>query len=177
MNKESLQPFCSSDGYRPYIEQPWSDGEFTIATDGKVMLKVDRLPDVPENAKAPSLRGILTMFARFPTEDSSFIDLPPTPERPALDDTCKSCRGSGQHFCADCNESHDCGKCDGSGKVEVFHRVPLGCRIMSGDYLRLIETLPSLKVAINHGGKKDPLCFKFDGGVGIVMPLNPEAVL
>lgn len=39
------------------------------------------------------------------------------PDLKEIPEECELCGGSGIHECPDCGDSHDCGACQGSGKV------------------------------------------------------------
>lgn len=176
---ETLKRFCYAHDDRPALQQPWSDGEYTFASDGRIMLRVPRLADAPENTAAPKADGVRVILATAhdALSESDWQDLPTTPEKPEPD-RCENCDGDGRCNCRCCGDFHPCGKCDGEGKIEKIHCVALGIRKMNGDYLRLMATLPGLKVAPNHGENDEkPLAFKFDGGIGVCAALNPTVPL
>ena len=59
MNAAELQAFCSDrDDIRYYLQKPWSDGVYTYASNGHIIVRVARLPDVPEEPKAPNAATI-----------------------------------------------------------------------------------------------------------------------
>lgn len=80
--------------------QPWTAGNFTYATNGWLIIRVPRLPDVLPNPAAP--QGI---------DKSIFDENPHAPESlpvggfviPPLTGPgkCQNCRGNGTHFCDD----------------------------------------------------------------------------
>ena len=51
-----LQPFCSRDKTRTTLTQPFSFGEWTYATDGRIAVRVPRLFDFSEVDRAPNAR-------------------------------------------------------------------------------------------------------------------------
>ena len=54
-----LQPFCSTDEARPYLHKPWTRDGYTYATDGRIMIKVPALLEVPKNPKGPNCEKLL----------------------------------------------------------------------------------------------------------------------
>lgn len=61
MNARYLKKFCSHSRSRKEIAKPWSVGEFTVATDGKIIIRVKRLKSIPENPNAPSIDRIFNL--------------------------------------------------------------------------------------------------------------------
>ena len=51
----NLTKFCGKNGIRVHIDQPFSKGEWTYATDVHIVVRVPRLhiPQFPENKDAP----------------------------------------------------------------------------------------------------------------------------
>ncbi len=43
-----LKPFCGDNDIRYYLNEPFSEGEFTYATNGHILIRVPRRDDVPE---------------------------------------------------------------------------------------------------------------------------------
>lgn len=107
---------------------------------------------------------------------------------------CPECRGegfvewdSGQHF-----YDADCKECDGDAEVRIADAEDVTCErcggagtemdvpVMFGEtainyrYLKLMETLPGLLVGLSGRKFPDVIPFKFDGGVGLVMPIRPD---
>ena len=64
LTKQDLMKFCSTDQSRVRIGNPWSIGEYTVATNGHILIRIPRLPDVPENPKAPRIdKGVFPKSA------------------------------------------------------------------------------------------------------------------
>ena len=51
---KQLKPFCGDDPARPWLHAPFSRAEYTYATDGRIAVRVPRLPKVGESEKAPN---------------------------------------------------------------------------------------------------------------------------
>lgn len=124
------------------------------------------------------------------------IDVSALPEPGA----CKACSGSGAVLeCPDCdgkgefehgNWNYDCKECDGAGVVKrsAFsgRKVPCGdCDGTGKDdhikvelrgagfqlrYLKLMAELPGVELSVNPNDPRTTHYFRFDGGVGAVMP-------
>lgn len=59
--KIDLTPFCASpEANRWQIESPWSRGKWTYATNGNIVVRIPRDPEVPENKLAPSAMPLFT---------------------------------------------------------------------------------------------------------------------
>lgn len=219
-----LQPFCSGTGKRLELQSPFTYGDYTYATNGHIMVRVERRDDVDEEAigtKAFVFRGYLTglpdiTFSPFPT-----VVLPPLEAH--VPKPCKSCNatgriykvlcvnchGSGLVTCHACDHENDCRTCDGYGvrerpattedaadKVEdcdncggsgdastdddriIYARC--GPYFIDRRYVVLMQTLPGIEIDLGRSdlyeGKSTypvkPILFRFDGGIGAIMPLS-----
>lgn len=164
-----LQQFCSKDEERYYLLKPFSMGEWTYATNGHICVRVPRLPDIAESDKAPKAQ---TLFKERP-EGYQKPNFPDLPELSDMD--CPACDGRGtEHDCDDCQCG--CDACDDTGQVTTDYKVGVG---VSGipfalHYIRMIAGLPGLEIA-KVIVPKEPMAFRFDGGEGILMPLNGKA--
>lgn len=165
-----LQSFCDDDERRGYgIGKPFSRGEYTWATDGKIMLRVPRRDDVPENDKAPRAECVWPKVAADAFQPLVNADLP-DPGR----ETCEVCEGRGtEHTCPDC--SCKCKFCDGAGTMEEEIAVELGdFGEILVHYAKLLLSLPGIAVAEPADGIMQ---FRFDGGEGIMTILKPTHTL
>ena len=113
---------------------------------------------------------------------------------------CKECNGTGSlEFSSDYNDydveckscfgedtvSQKCENCEGTGKNKEYSNpiveVPVikdGSLeqikiIINGMYLEMIQDLPNIKMAMQDNSLK-PIKLKFDGGIGIVMPIENQ---
>lgn len=173
-----LQKFCGTDWYRPYLHKPFSAEGFTWATNGHVIVRVDAIDGIeplPKNQSvnvAATLKGLDT--AKF---FSPSFNLPP--EELSSDITCPACEGRGkEHDCPDCECV--CDDCNGKGRVtdEPRTSTTIGGVHFTLRYIHLISSLPGLQ--ISHTAKADgfenkPMIFRFDGGVGALMPRTSKA--
>ncbi len=178
---------------REYMRAPFSRGEWTYATNGHIAVRVPKIDGVeilPEK-HIPRIEGL------FKSSSDAFIDMPILPQP----ENCQMCNGTGiAHECPDCDgdgefehglHTYKCKECDGSGQVtagyEDYNEMP--CRRCAGTgvarfkpvqvgvshfdlyYLILINGLPGLKFSPG-AGRMDMAYFMFDGGDGILMPMN-----
>ena len=79
--KIDITPFCASpEANRCQIERPWSRGKWTYATDGKIVVRIPRDPEVPENKLAPSAMPLFTAHFKGartfqPFEGTPLVDM------------------------------------------------------------------------------------------------------
>lgn len=166
-----LQQFCGKDETRPYLMKPFTFGDFSYATNGHIMVRVPKRAGVEPPSKSfnpeKPLEGL---------EQASFaapkFKLPP---QPSGDTECEACDGRGyEHNCPDCECM--CRACDGSGSAAVegnystaYEGVNFALR-----YVRKMLALPSIEIA-KPKDQDAPLLFRFEGGVGAVMPMRGSA--
>lgn len=167
-----LQQFCGTDETRPYIMKPFSFGDFSYATNGHIMVRVPKMegveaPSKKFNADKP-LQGV---------EQASFV--PPTfklPPQPSEEDECTDCDGRGyEHDCPHCECT--CRACDGTGNqaaegklTTTFEGITFALRSV-----RKMLSLPSIEIA-KPGESGAPLLFRFEGGVGALMPMRGPSI-
>jgi hypothetical protein len=173
MNKEDLQKFCYNDddgsaGVRRAIQMPFSRGLYTYATDGKELIRVPRLEDVPEEIDAPDVEKI------WPKENYEFFNIPNFTE-PEFK-LCPTCKGTGTYDYGEINEEEGCGgigvcyKCEGDKTFPDTKHITIGCSVFSDHLLWKIKDLPNIKIAPTE--KLKAALLKFDGGDGLIMPMN-----
>lgn len=160
-----LKQFCGTDPFRPYLLTPFSAGDFSYATNGNLMVRIPRLPELPEQDKiakwdAP-LEGI---------ETRTFAPLPHGPIPDVPESECEVCSGRGRdHECPDCECI--CGHCHGSGEARPKTSTTVRGNNYNIRYVAMMLALPGAEPAEKTEEGK-PLLFKFDGGVGAIMPLR-----
>jgi len=170
IDQELLKQFCSHDPTRYYLMKPFSQDGYTWATNGHIMVRVAQIDGIaPFDGKAINvarpLKGI---------EDAQFssraFTLPPAPEE--LDD-CIKCAGRGtEHECPDCDCT--CEYCKGTGRVDRESKISttISGQIVQLAYARMVAGLPGVEVSERASEGIAPLFFRFDGGVGALMPLS-----
>lgn len=171
MTPMDLSPFCGRDLTRPYLQQPFSYGEWTYATNGHICVRVPRRPTVEENENMKDKAA--NLFLQNTASEFSPMPKVTIPADLGEDDDCNTCDGRGtEHDCPDCECL--CEDCGGSGKEPPGSRISIGIGegIYQGSYVLLMQTLPAVEIA--KPDKEKPLCFRFDGGEGLLMPRRSE---
>ena len=169
-----LTPFTDRGG--DLFAPPWSDGEYTFASNGRIVLRVPRRANVPQSdfltARVMSLLADAeTLLAEYPHSSLPAVEIPVRPRfKP-----CENCHGTGQSASAESSSGEDCDACEGTGMVETD---PLAIQIAPGVFLadnilRLLKTLPGLQISL-HPFRK-PLHLRFEEGDGCAMPIRPRS--
>jgi hypothetical protein len=170
---ENLKKFCSTDPTRPYIAEPFSFGEFTYATNGYVVVRVARVMDASEG-REPMSAEVLSK-ALNPACAPSFVSLAgivlPLDETPAAD--CINCEGEGDVECDECGHSHKCEACKGVGFTGSRRSISVGGVLFDAKYIEQINELPRVEIDAQPVDGA-PMCFRFDGGIGALMPLTRD---
>lgn len=169
-----LQKFCSTDERRPHICKPYSRGEYTYATNGHMLVRVGRSVDFSENEQAPDCESIIKLCQPIYFQPLDNITMP----EPIFRDVKCRCDEEPEHDCPSCDcfegSGDDCDFCHGKG---IYTQVDYGCVAIGKvcfdpKYIALIKDLPS--AVIQNPIPSHPCLFKFDGGIGVVMPLRGE---
>lgn len=199
MNLETLQKFCSTDEMRENLARPWTVDEFTYATDGCMLIRVPRIEGVEGNTSAPNVKKFFSEHGH--DDGSEWLLIPETKGNELVPcdecggsgkyDECQECEGSGKveyendyntygMTCKTCDGSGKAGKgkecelCDGSGKMEKVVKIELNGVLFNAGYLKLISALPSCQIQVTVSEMHPPAYFRFDGGVGLLMPMRGE---
>lgn len=144
---ELLKVFCAApedDPIRPALHDPFSWGGWTYATEGRVLVRVPRLAEVPENPIAPKIDEAkeVWMAWRLVGKETVWEALQAVP--PQRD-----------------------------GEPEVYRRI--GERLFNLELLRKVACATGVEIAPHVGEEINiGMPFRFEGGVGLVMPLNSE---
>jgi hypothetical protein len=197
MDAEQLRAFC--DKSRDKVCAPFTFEGFTYATNGHILVRVPRLPDVPEweavNEQAANLFALVDMAKA----KAALTEIPDfgEPER----EPCKWCKGTGKiTTCPECDGEGEvaldsgyheyececltcfgdgkvsggaeiCPQCKGVGSLAGVAKIAIGEVLFGSQYLTMIKALPDAKIA-----PLDPLngnYFVFEGGEGMLMPMRP----
>lgn len=159
MTRDELMPFCSGkDDLRLVLHQPWSRGEYTFATNGHILVRVARLPEVAENEEAPKAEP---MFVKAAAAPENWMPVPVATMPP--DESCPECHGAGVAECS-MGFDHDCEWCDHTGKVKVRVGTPVGDASFDVGYLSLIQGWE-----ISPNGK-EPARIRNGEATGLLMP-------
>jgi hypothetical protein len=171
-NDIDLNKFCDPDDCRSVCARPFSVGEYSYATDGHILIRVDRKADISDSDD-PLKNKIISYF--------DIKDLEPTPlplnvslpEREII--TCPECVDGiveESHDCPCCECEDECSYCNGTGKKDsdLLNRVEVHGAFFRQGNIRLIINLPNPMIIKRSKEYTDPMCFSFDGGIGFVMP-------
>jgi hypothetical protein len=196
-----LNSFCCKDEtHRHYnIDAPYSQGEWTYATDGKILIRVPRLPEIT-NEKGPKSEPLFNEAMLRPV--TVWQSLPPFELGV---ENCEWCSGTGymvecpkvlnapkcangeskecQIYNDDCLKSClptnkcaiPCEDCNGTGKVKDPGNIIMAGSVdeevrVSAIYLDMIKDLPNVMIAPYDW--HSAIRFKFDGGEGLIMPMK-----
>jgi len=206
-----LTKFC--DLGREHFKEPWSYGEHSFATDGRIAVRTQRDQSVSgKELHRININSIIQEAESKPRHDWA---TPPL----AIGNTykCARCKGEGCVYeCAECNglgeltfqtsfntyniecESccgrgrmirdawlntfgafHnlikfklECDMCCGTGVIAEYDRVKIHGCTFAGKYISLIGELPAAQISVSEDSIGISL-FRFDGGVGALMPIMP----
>lgn len=157
-----LQVFCGTNEDRVELMQPWSRGEWSYATDGRVMVRVPRRGEVLDIAFAP-MNAAALFTESFPRETSWEV-LPELPEITMKD--CLWCDGLKSE------EGPGCDECGGEGKMPNLTPCRFGERDLNLIYLHKLARLGRVELAVEFGLHDTPLAFRWEGGQGLLMPMR-----
>jgi hypothetical protein len=163
-----LQSFCSTSPFRPEISGPFSQGDYTYATDGVVIVRVPSIAEI-EAREVPNNVGKLFANADM-SQDFRLLRYVALPTPPT--EECDECHGRGTlHDCPSCNCV--CEECSGRGKTEKDMSMYIGTQLIAVRAARKLMTLPNVRVPSEMDAKQ-PIPFKFDGGDGLFMALSRQ---
>lgn len=170
MTLETLKQFVSVDLARLTITEPWIENGKLFATDGKILVMTDLIDGFTRtNTLPPPPTNIKFVMADFPNDPSAHKWEPaPKVERPMV--ACGDCGGSGTHACS-CGNVHPCPDCESGKTVDTKKNREVGTRLIADHYLAKIAALPNCEVCV-EGNQLDPMPFRFDGGIGLLMPIR-----
>jgi len=140
MNAADLQAFCADrEDIRYYLRKPWSDGEYTYASNGHIIVRVSRLPDVAEEPKAPNAAGLIAKIAPA----SNWMPVPVAVMPPMIE--CDECHGTGLYIDPFDNDPTqqpspmDCEWCNHTGKVKKLVGVRVDNAWFDQGYLSMLQ--------------------------------------
>jgi hypothetical protein len=120
MKLEELKQFCGIEETCPYLHEPFSRGDFTYATNGHIMVRVPRLPEVTAGADIVDPEKPFLQDRRGPLFDLTALSrLTYTPcencDGAGYGDLCEECGGTGGGECPECGHAEECEACGGKG--------------------------------------------------------------
>jgi hypothetical protein len=156
-----LQKYCSDNPSRTNLQHPFSQGDYTYATNGEFLIRVPLQQDIPQQ-KEPDTSRVWPKYEPETWVAPLAFDFP-EPETAY----CESCFDGHRHHCPDCECA--CEECGGTGEIPVIRRVKLREIYIQKKYARLMLELPNLEIEAQPP-LMGPVQFRFDGGRGLVMP-------
>jgi hypothetical protein len=187
MDKELLESFCGG-----RFSAPFSDDQYTYATDGRHLVRVKKLEGYAGNGNMPNAAEL---FATGSNNYVSVVSMSDVEVDPGACPRCKGDKNAKPQECPECsgcgvvefdNEYSDyevecktcdglgkinmCGKCHGSGvdtsaETEIMGTYFMNCLLYN------VKKLPGCQLRIN-ADKTQPHFFNFDGGDGLIMCIN-----
>jgi len=166
---------CAKSPSRYAITKPFRKGEYVYATDGRIIARVPAAgraepeSDTMDGVKTPPCLDLPWDRSRYAMAAATIPD-GPDPEW----ESCVRCGGSGDCTDCDCGNSHECGRCKGTGGNIANRHVSLGSFGVGTVYLSLMRhgrfvLYPSLESPATK-----PIYFCRDDGVdGLLMPMTP----
>lgn len=145
MDKKTLLKFCAPVSWaKPSMEQPFSRGKYTYATNGNILIRVPRMESVPESPLAPDVDTMIGAW--FHRLAGTYVEVE------------KREKMSSAYLQV----------------ARMIPLPIFGTREMTyfdNNYLALISSLPSPTINVQpHPG---PSWFTFVGGDGLIMPMRP----
>lgn len=165
-----LSKYCGTDIFREYLHEPFNFGQYTYATNGHILVRVPQRDGFGPLKKEFDIERPLKGVDTTSMSALSHLPLPPIPA--SRNEECEDCEGSGhEHECPDC--TCECSSCDGTGTVTVESNISTTIRglFYNLKYIAMALDLPGVVFA-DQTDDGDPFLFKFDGGVGAIMPMR-----
>lgn len=186
MTLDQLRQFCSTDKYRWNLLHPWTEGEWSFATDGKLIVMVPVIDGAvaPQGTNPPDGTGFLKNAQAL---DDSLAWTPFADCQRGDEITCRYCRvecaacggegDTGDCGCEACEcqgwvlSTESCAECHDIRKIAGYQ---CGVAIIDPWLIRNLVQQPALRF-IPAVEKRKPVLFCFDGGYSFVMPIWKEA--
>jgi hypothetical protein len=188
--KLDLTPFCLEYGARYQIDEPWTNGTYAYATDGRILIRVDA-------ELCPGARAAGSL--RLPKDCDNIVDgrenvnawFPVPPVVP-----CDRCQSVGQYvqICDTCNGSgwtlddgrlnrclhgdEDDGPDEECEALQVWRchdcKIEFANSLLAQWYVNLVRSLPDARIGVASGEPDVPVYFRFGGGCGAIMPISRD---
>lgn len=186
---ELLQTFCGTDEIRIVLTKPFSDEQWTYASDGRVLVRVPKMGHPANDGSIVNLAAMLANVQEiFSSEidDGNFMELPKEPEE-RWGEECECCDGTGKtrnsvcEYCGCVQENifdteRDCDGCYDGRKFGGL-AIDFGTQKLNPVYLLKLAKLPNVRAACakdlsDLSSNKSAVTFVFDGGDGRLMGMK-----
>jgi hypothetical protein len=189
ISPELIESFCSDE--KKYLSTPYNIGDYTYATDGLVAIRVARNKKYDKETGPKSIEKILPSKIidecniwtdRYSVGDS--IPIPCTDCHGkgiiiALSNSgiryeieCKLCHGKKEKHTALKMKSVRAKDSDETTELLCFGNILIAPKLFSR-----VAKLPKLEISTDNQNEIwKPMCFRFDGGIGIICKTNVEAI-
>ncbi|MBB1485821.1 hypothetical protein [Oceanospirillum sediminis] len=170
-----LFPFCASDWTEERdLRLPFNIGEYAYATDGRLLIRRPAVEGLTElqDEHIPSAQKVRDLVSPLESRRYQKTEI-------RVPEQCPDCLGRGFHeLITDHVAYHlDCHTCKGSG-TGISDLLPVSPPALKGtyaaSYVALIQDLPDLEVS--EDPENHTLYFRFSGGAGILMGLEPKGM-
>lgn len=116
-----LNKFCVAKDTRTQIESPWSVGEHSYATNGHILVRLPRSPEIVREDGPDLAKIYATVDAAAPLFPLPAFTAPPAGECEPCNGSgwvvvCRRCHGDGSWECDECGTEVDCDDCDREGR-------------------------------------------------------------
>lgn len=134
-----LNKFCDKSG-KGWMSKPFTQGEYTFATNGFVLIRVPKILGIPEIGKEHKINQVfLEVFDKSPEMFYPIGDL-------GQKNDCNKCDGKGFHY--------TCPECDGTGYASAYNDFSeyddLVCQTCGGDGNISETEFRKINLARNH---------------------------
>jgi hypothetical protein len=198
INDTMIRMFCDTTGYSSVLQNPFNIDGFTYATNGHFAIKIPAIEEYAGFEKLDSVSGLsfcestpVNLFTTLPALlDGVIINVKCNLcNGTGKNKTCSDCNGDGEvyweSYCgheyeAECKEcdgtgkvvgsSETCDNCNGTGSEVEDTIVTIGTKYLNTKLLDILAKLPGCMIATEAVTELKPIPFKFNGGVGIIMP-------
>jgi hypothetical protein len=165
ITKDDLMIFVDPDSRG--IGQPWSKGDVTYFTNGHVIIRMPRMPDIPENPDALDADYLFSKASPTQPIPDKWLPIPDVKPTEIKCDECGGCGRKFKNFDGD-DWSRNCDRCNGSGKINPFEKHEIEGVKFAVQYLFYLRQLPNCQ--ISPVDSDTPAWISFDGGDGLIMP-------
>lgn len=198
----NLKKFCRKSHYTETLSEPFSDDNYTYATDGSILIRIDKISEITK--VYPSINAEKILEENKIDGNEIWID---PPKFKIIEKNCSGCGGTGKVIvCKECNgagslefssdyndydveckscfgentKDKKCENCEGAGKYKEYSNPVI--EIKKDGYLEQIEIIINgmylemiqnlPNIKIALQDKNKTIKLKFDGGIGLLMPME-----